>query len=265
MRSRTALRLGATLLAAAAPAFGAQDADPPEPHLEQGHLALDRAATEAFRAGDHATASALWTDALAMRPPGAERARLLYNLGNAAYRRGALLEAVGWYTAALRLSPRDGDLWANLELARAEAELEPADRGDLAATFARLLSSLRRAEAEWLALLGLLPLAVALAGEAARGGRAWRRLIAAGAVCALLAAAPLGWHVVRAGGHPLLVVEPGGAQGRSEPRPDADRIARLEAGEVVQHRDVLPGWIKAADERGRELWFRESALFDLVR
>lgn len=231
---------------------------------ESDFAALDRAAIDAYRAGDHATAAALWIDALPLAHLGAERGRICYDLGNTAYRRDELLAAVGWYTAALRHAPRDPDLWANLELARAEAELEPADRGDLSATVVRLLSSLTRGEAEWLLMGAFAILGAALAGEALRGGRVWRRLALVAVVGVLIAGAPLGWQLAQAGGHPMLVVDGGGARSRSEPRSDAQGLGRLQAGSVVQRRDALPGWVKVA-QGGREVWVRERAVFDLVR
>lgn len=225
---------------------------------------LDQRAAEAYRAKDYATAAALWEEALPEAEGPSERARLLYNLGNGAYRRERFLEAVGWYTAALRLTPRDADAWKNLELARSSAELEPADRGDLAATMTRLLSSLTRGEAEWLLFAALLGWAACLAGEALRGGRTWRRLCWLGLVGLLVVAAPLGWHLWHAGERPLMVVQKGGTQGRSEPRGDATALRRLEAGDVVLWRDELPGWVGVRTDRG-DLWVRERTVFELER
>lgn len=107
----------------------------------------DAAATDAYRRGDFDAATRAWTQLLADRSlPAAERARLCFNLGNAAFRDERPLEAVGWYEAALRLAPRDGDAWANVEHARSAAGLAPKDRGDLAATLSRLAYAPTRAE-----------------------------------------------------------------------------------------------------------------------
>jgi tetratricopeptide (TPR) repeat protein len=234
------------------------------PLLAADAAELDRRATEAYRAKEYATAVALWEDALAEAQGPRERARLLYNLGNGAYRRGDPLVAVGWYTAALRLTPRDAAAWKNLELARSEAGLDPADRGDLAATAQRLLSALTRTEAEWLLLVALLGWAVCLGGEALRGGRPWRRAGWAGLLTVCVCAAPLAWHLMQPGGRPLMVVKEGGAQGRSEPRTDAASLTRLEAGAVVQRRDALPGWM-CVEAGGKRVWIRERAVFELAR
>src|SRR5690606_41205497 len=49
---------------------------------------------------------------------------VLYNQGNALLRLGRLGEAIARYRQALRLSPRDPDVIANLELARSRVEGE---------------------------------------------------------------------------------------------------------------------------------------------
>ena len=53
--------------------------------------------------------------------------RIYYNLGNAYYKRGDLGRALVNYLRAQRLSPRDGDVKANLELARSQTveQLDP--------------------------------------------------------------------------------------------------------------------------------------------
>src|SRR5580765_6166138 len=75
-----------------------------------------QAGVEAFRAGDHRAASSLWRGLLDERGTELDPGLLCYDLGNAAFRAGRVLEAVGWYTAALRFDPRNQAGWANLEL-----------------------------------------------------------------------------------------------------------------------------------------------------
>ncbi|MCP3919241.1 MAG: tetratricopeptide repeat protein [bacterium] len=229
--------------------------------------ALDARANDAYRAGDFDSAFTLWNRALAESAdqPEAERGRLAYNAGNAAYRAGRTLEAVAWYTAALRLLPGDADGWANLELARTEAELEPADRGDLTDTFKRLVSSTTRAEAEWLALAGMVLLAVCLAGEALRGGMLWRRLSLGALVLFGFLALPWIWSAVHSGSRPMMVVETRSTPARSEPRADAKRLFDIPAGSEVEHLDELPGWVKIDAGEDRLVWVREGTVFDLAR
>lgn len=221
------------------------------------------AGLERFRAGDYASASTLWSEALEAADPGPERGRLAYNLGNAAFRRNRFVEAVGWYTAGLRYLPRDGDLWANLELARAEAGLPPADGGSLKDMAARIAGKFTEPESRLLALAGVLLLACMLAGEALRGGRGWRQ-----ASLWMLLLLPLffvPW--VRHALHPpnAHLVLQSGAGGRSEPRTDAATLERLEAGDVLQVFDSMPGWSRVRLDAGDELWVQESALFQLER
>ena len=228
----------------------------------------DAAAIDAYRAGDLASARTLWLELLEAEPPaveGAERARVLYNLGNLAVREQRDLEAVGWYTAALRLRPRDADTWANLEFARLSGGLEPADRGDLAATVSRLLGSLRRDEAVTLAWLALLPLALCLALEALRGGKAVRIASALALCLALMGLAPLAHSLATTVSAPQLIIKAKGAAARSEPRSDAERIETLPSGESYGRVGEYPGWVQLRLAGGRRGWVREESVFALDR
>lgn len=236
--------------------------------LSMGPQAPDAEAIAAYRAGDLANARSLWLELVEADPPrvvGFERARVLYDLGNVAARRGEWLEAVGWYSASLRLRPRDADAFANLEYARLQAGLPPADRGDLLDTLERLLTRTTRAESEWLALVALLPLALALLGEALRGGLLWRRLSIAALVLAMLGASPWIHALVRGERDELLVVAPKGSALRSEPRNDAEVVARPAAGEILLRVDELPGWVRVRGDAGERPWVRAEDVFALRR
>ena len=221
-------------------------------------------AASAYRAGDYDTARSLWLAELSEGAAPRERARLSYNLGNVAFRSGDTAEAIGWYTASLALAPRDADAWANLELARAEAGLEPADRGDLASTVQRVATSMTLAESEWLLFATLGLFAFCLAGEALRGSATWRRLSLLAFLMCGLVAIPWTWNLVRSGRHPMLVVADATAA-RSEPRPDAKRLEELTLGTEVEKLDELPGWIQVRDPDGERVWVRDNAVFDLAR
>jgi tetratricopeptide (TPR) repeat protein len=227
----------------------------------------DAAAIAAYRAGDVAGAHAGWLAALEAepRPEGAERARILANLGNASFRAGRVLESVGWYTASLRLRPRDADTWANLEHARRVAQLDPADRGDLRATFARLVTALTPAESRLLALLGLVLCAAGLVYEALRGGRAGRWCALGGAASALICAAPALHGAWTAGTDPALIVADVAAEVRSEPSASAAVIARAAAGSTAEVVDTLPGWSKLRLDDGTQGWVPAAAAFRLDR
>jgi hypothetical protein len=243
-------------------------------------VAKDLGAVEAFRRGDFETAQNLWAavlegeggsgDTTAPTVSARERGRVLYDIGNAAYRRGNVLEAVGWYTASLRVRPRDADSWKNLEHARATAKLEPADRGDLASTAWRILSSLTLAESEWLALAGALVLLATLLAEALRGGSLLRRLAFVGLCIALASTAPWLYHRAHDGRDTMLVIEAAEPAGHgvdlhSEPRTDATVIGNVAAGEEVERQDELPGWVKVEIPGGSSGWIESKAAFALRR
>ncbi|HJO26140.1 MAG: hypothetical protein CMK00_01170 [Planctomycetes bacterium] len=224
------------------------------------------AAAEAYRAGEYERAAQLWTTVLAHEYlPAAERGRLCHNIGNAAFRRERPAEAVAWYTASLRLRPRSGDTWANLELARTGAGWDPEDRGDLGATLRRLFTSLTAPEADAAALLALALLALALGGEALRGGALWRRAIVAGLLVLALAAA---WAVgsrLRETPDEWLVTAREGTSLRSEPRPDAVSLGRLAPGARGLAVDELPEWVRLKADDAPAFWVRRADVFALER
>jgi hypothetical protein len=228
----------------------------------------DEAAIAAYRAGDLGAARAEWLAVLddpTAAPNGPERGRILYDLGNVAFRTGKTLEAVGWYTAALQYRPRDGDTWANLEEARSRARLEPADRGDLSGTLHRILRSFTREESRWIAALGLVLLAAALAFEALRGGRAGRWMAIGASCVALLSCAPWVDSVLRARHDPVMVVEAEKATAWSEPREKAAVVAELAGGDEVERVDLLPDWTKVRTSSGVEGWMKTGSVFPLRR
>jgi tetratricopeptide (TPR) repeat protein len=255
-------RTAAMLLAIACAAIGARAAPSQAPSSTK-----DDAAVSAYRQGDLAGARAEWTALLdgADAPRGPERGRILYDLGNVAFRQGKLLEAVGWYTSALQYRPRDGDTWANLEEARSRAHLEPADRGDLSSTLRRIVRSWTRAESGWIALCGLLACAAALAFEALRGGRLGRWLAIGGVCVALIASAPWIDAVSRARGDPVMVVEADKASVYSEPREKATVVAEVAAGTSAERIDELPDWVKVRTDGGAEGWVKSTSMFALHR
>ncbi len=220
---------------------------------------------DAYRRGQWEVAQSYWKEALAAELAPQHRARLLYDLGNAAWRKGETLEAVGWYAASLRLDPRRADTWKNLELARARAGLDPADRGDLGSTFKRLVSSLRPRERRGLVLASLVPLALFLALEALRGGRLVARLALASSLFVALALVPFGLGLRGGPEHPLLVVRGPAVPLSSEPRADLPPIGEVAAGEEVERIDALPGWTRVRTRAGLRGWVPEEAVFALER
>ena len=83
------------------------------PCFAQAQAGFERG-IDAYRHGEYAEAETLWRETLEEELAHGARARLYYNLGNAAWRQDHPMEAVGWYSACLRISPRDSDTWRNL-------------------------------------------------------------------------------------------------------------------------------------------------------
>lgn len=223
-------------------------------------------AANLYREGRYELAQELWRAQLdAAAEQGTEPADALYNLGNAAFRLRKPLEAAAWYTAAIRVQPRNEAAWHNLEFVRREAGLEPADRGDLTATGLRFASSLTLAESERvvLALAGLL--AFVLAWEALRGGAAPRALAWILAGCLALALVPWAWQLQQGGRDTLFIVQPEGAAVLSEPRDGATLVSRAAAATEVMRTDSLPGWWRVQTEDGASGWIVASSAQALQR
>jgi len=256
----TTLLLTVTLaLCGALPVGAAASAAP------QAEPGADRGA-ELWRAGDRDGAVAVWVEALEVaRSKGAdprERARLAYNLGVAEAARGEPMRAVAWFEAARRAAPRFDDALFNLELARADAGLEPRIGDGLGETLEAAAGTLTRGESEWLALLGAALFAAAGLLEALRGGALARRLVLLALLAQPVALAPLALHLADAGTVPYMVVDPGGTRLRAAPEDGAERVGSLLAGEVVGYLDELPGWTKVRVD-GEARWVPSEALFDL--
>ena len=220
---------------------------------------------DAYRRGDQESATLLWSTVLTDELAGEDRARVLYNLGNAAWRNGDGTQAVAWYTACLRHAPRHSDAWANLEFARSELGIEPADRGDLPSSARRLLGSTTARESGWLVLGASLLFGLALAGEALRGGRLWRALSLAGLFLVLGTVAPWIHGELQAEGDPYIVVGQPTVTLRSEPRTDLPAIAVLDPGETVDRIDALPDWIRVTTSKGERGWAPAESMFSLLR
>ncbi len=224
---------------------------------------------EAYRAStpDLSSARAHWSAALERRDEltAPQRARLCRSLGNLTFRQERPLEAAAWYTAAIRLDPRDGDAWSNLEFARSKAGLEPADRGDLAATFERATHALTRAESEWLALVMAILLAILIVLRAfVLGSAATRPLIMTG-LLALVAAVPWFVHWRESDRDPVFVVSTAGVQVASEPSAAASKVALLPAGASAQRLEDVAGWTRVETEAGERGWVPAQAMFALKR
>ncbi len=218
-------------------------------------------AVDAYRAGDYAAAREGFLRCL--REPGTDRAALKRNLGNVAFREGKPLEAAGWFSAAVQVAPRDADAWFNLEFARRQAGLDPADRGDLRDTAVRLATMLRLDEAERVVLALLALLAGCLVWEALRGGMASKAAAWSTAALLALALIPYATQLARQDDDPCFVIQPEGAALVSEPRESAALIGRLAPASTPQFVDELPGWVRVQAADGAVGWVRASSVLQL--
>jgi tetratricopeptide (TPR) repeat protein len=234
----------------------------PRAHATLGESAFEQG-VKAYHGADYASARESWLAAL--KEPGADRAAVLYDLGNLAFREKKPLEAAGWYTASLRIAPRWDDAWHNLEFARREAGLEPADRGDVRATAMRLVSSLTLPESERLVLAMGGVLALAFAWEAWRGGRAARWACGAAAGALVLALVPWCYQLARSHAQEVFVTQPEGAALYSEPRAEAPVIGRLSPASEAGRVDQLPGWLRVKSPEGEVGWIAAASCVALTR
>ena len=218
---------------------------------------------EAYRGGDYAAAKYAWQATLAEPLDDLGRARVYFDLGNAYWRSQEPLPAIACYTAAVRLDPRHAEAWQNLELARAKANLPPADAGDLAATVQRLLASLRGAERRALLFGALVLWTVVLVFELRFGGRALRSLLVGASLLVAVAVVPWAFgHLVPERAAPMLVIASSAAL-RAEPLEARASIGELAALEEVERLDQLPGWVRIQRRDGTRGWVRADALFAL--
>lgn len=220
---------------------------------------------EAYRAGRYLEAQAAWQETLTEELDELGRARVYLDLGNAHWRLGESLPAIACYTAAVRLDPRHADAWQNLELARAKANLPPADPGDLGATLRRLLTSLRAPERRALVYLALVVWAALLVLEVRFGGRVLRGGLLAATVLVLVAAVP--WvHgcLARERAAPMLVIASTGVPLRAEPLEARAPVGELALLEEVERLDELPGWTRVERADGQRGWVRSETLYGVT-
>jgi len=111
------------------------------------------AANQLYNAGHYGEAIRIYEQLAAQ---GVEDSTLFYNLGNAFYRQGDLGRAILNFQRSARLAPRDDDIKANLDIARAQAvELFPEEaQGPL--------QSLGQVTGRWLSLNETALIAVSL-------------------------------------------------------------------------------------------------------
>lgn len=202
----------------------------------------------AFEDGRLDEAISLWSEV--DRPSG----RLLYNLGNAYYRKGDRSRALACYRQAQRLRPRDGHIHHNLAMVRTELETV-APPGVSERAWVNVLTP---------AELGLLGLALVLAGSGLVVGRRTRRApgVAVGSTALLAVGLGLSVEAWQAGGEPpvgVVVVER--AQLRDSPRPDGDVVWTFNSGSELAIEQAFGDFRLVRDGDGRRGWVPQSAVW----
>ena len=205
----------------------------------------------------------------ALADAGVEDGTLYYNLGNAHFKAGDLGYAILNYRRAQILLPRDPDVSANLQLARAQTtdRLEDEDGG-------ALVAFVHRALVEWTTLdeaaaitLGLWVLLCALAVAAIlwpRGRQGLGYVIGVVAVLLVLGLLSVTIRVADArGGNPAVVVAQS-VETRSGPGTDYVAEFTLHAGAEVRVLEQRESWARVALPGDLQGWLPGEAVEELA-
>ncbi len=221
-------------------------------------------ANQLYEAGQYAEAVEAYETLLAT---GIEDGRLYYNLGNAYYKAGDLGRAILNYRRAERLLPRDGDVAANLELARAQTrdQIEETDEGAVIRLVRRLSGWLTLNEAALLALalwLGLCGLGIGAILRPAR--RRWIAYLALPlALLLLLGLLVLGARLYEERAHPSAVLVAEEVDVHSGPGTDYLLEFSLHAGTEVRVVEERAGWARIALPGGLQGWVPQAAVTEI--
>jgi tetratricopeptide (TPR) repeat protein len=218
-------------------------------------------ANRLYEAGEFTAAVAAYQSLV---EAGAEDGLVYYNLANAYFKAGDLGRAILNYHRAQRLLPRDGDVAANLQLARAQLidRLASEEEGALVGLARRLLvTSTTLDEAATLAL-GVWLLLCALAIAALLWPRSRRGLVYAAAVVAALLALSLlslGLHVAEERS-PVAIVVAKEVAVYSGPGTDYLNEFTLHAGAQVHWLESRQGWVRVALPGDLQGWLPAEAV-----
>jgi hypothetical protein len=208
------------------------------------------AGVASYGAGDYATAAAQFA-AVTQLAPGAPDAWV--NAGTAAWAAGDTADAVvGWQRGG-RLEPQARDVRELLALVRAPQDGHIARLPRVPASWAATISLLF-----WLGACGLA------AWRVAHGRPAWSPGVAVIGAVAIVAA----WASVRANEEAtaahLAVVAPSAAL-HAAPALDAERISRLDAGDVALVLATHGVWSEVQLDGDREGWIATAQLTSIAR
>lgn len=221
-------------------------------------------ANRLYEAGQFAEAAAVYQ---ALADAGVEDGTLYYNLGNAYFKAGDLGRAILNYRRAQRLLPRDPDVAANLELARAQT----VDR--LESDGGALVDFVRRVLVEWTTLdeaaaitLGLWVVLCALVVAAILWPRGRQGLTYGIVVVAVLLAVGMlsvGVRVSEARSKaPAVVVAPS-VEVRSGPGEDYLTEFSLHTGAEIRVLEQRNGWVRIALPGDLQGWMPSESVENL--
>jgi hypothetical protein len=213
-------------------------------------------ANQLYQAGQFPEAAAAYQ---ALVDAGIENGTVYYNLGNAHFKNGDLGRAILNYRRAQQLLPRDPDVAANLDLARAQTidRLEVGD-GDPLVSFARRVliewTTLDEVTAItlglWVALCSLTVIAILWPS----GRQALRYGIGVIAVLWLLGLLSIGIRLVDARGSSPAVVVTSSVEVRSGPGEDYLTEFSLHAGAEIRVIEERDEWVRIALPGGLQGW-----------
>jgi hypothetical protein len=221
-------------------------------------------ASQLYEAGQFVEAAVAYQ---ALAAAGVQDGTLYYNLGNAYFKAGDLGRAILNYRRAQVLLPRDPDVSANLQLARAQTtdKLEAEDGGALVLFVRRILiewTTLDEAAAITLGLWALLCALVVTAILWPRGRQVLRYGIAAVAVLLVLGMLSVGIRVSEARSSPAVVVVQS-VEIHSGPGVDYLAEFTLHAGAEVRVLEQRDNWARITLPGDLQGWAPSEALEEL--
>jgi len=213
-----------------------------------------------YEAGQFAEAAAAYQ---VLVDAGAEDSMLYYNLGNAYYKMGDLGHAVLNYRRAQRLAPRDPDVAANLQLARAQTSdrLETEAGGVLVGLVRRLLVDWTTLEESALMALALWVLLCALVVAVILWPRLrLRYLVVAVSVLFALSLLSVGVRISDGQGRVPAVIIVQSVEVHSGPGTDYLTEFSLHAGAEVRVLERREDWLRIALPGGLQGWVLGEAV-----
>jgi tetratricopeptide (TPR) repeat protein len=214
-------------------------------------------ATAAYAATNYAVAARLFEKALAL---GYQAGGVYYNAGNAYYRQAQLGKAVAAYLRARTLIPRDGDLLANLEMARHQTEdaLMPPEAPAAVRSFLFPYYYLSLDEVLW-ALEGIsVILFLSLSMHAFYPARTLRGAAIAAALIGVALLTAVAAHVYEQKTRPTAVVIADEASVRSGYGTTYPEVFKLHAGTEARVLERLKGWVKIEIGKSNRGWIQSD-------